>query len=325
VAPAIDLAPPRTAVRLPDFLIAGHPKCGTTALYEMLKGHPDVFLPETKEPWFFCEELHENLPPRPSGTPRTLAEYAAWFDGARDGQKVGEGSTYYLWSHTAAANIAKVLPDARIVAMLREPASFIRSLHLQLLEIYVEDELDLRRAIELEAARSRGEVPRGTYLPQLLQYSSYIDYAEQLRRYHELFDREQIKVLIYDDFRADNEATVREVRRFIGVDDSLPVQALDVNPTVAPRSQRLSELVETLGVGRGPVSTAVKEMIKAVTPAAPRRRAMYAFKERFVFGPPPEVDEELMRELRVRFASKVEEASEYLGRDLVALWGYDRL
>ena len=65
--------------RPPDFFIVGQPKSGTTALYEMLRRHPQIFMPENKEPWFFAEELHERTPPRPGGTPETLAEYLALF------------------------------------------------------------------------------------------------------------------------------------------------------------------------------------------------------------------------------------------------------
>ncbi len=322
----IDLSRPRGALKLPDFLIVGHPKCGTTALHEMLAAHPQVFMPDPKEPWFFAEELHERTPQRPSGTPRTLAEYASWFANAQEGQTIGEASTLYLWSRTAASNIAEVLPEARIVAILREPASFLHSLHLQLVEIYVEPEKDFARAIELEDERRRGlHVPRHTYMPQLLMYSSFIDYADQLRRLHAHFPAEQVKVLIYDDFRADNERVVREVLSFIGVENDVSLQPTRANPSVAPRSQRLNEMVQAIGVGRGPLSRALKESIKAVTPAGPRRRAMYAFKDRFVFGPPPEPDEELMHALRLRYRPQVEAAGEYLGRDLVSLWGYDRL
>ena len=118
-------------------------------------------------------------------------------------------------------------------------------------------------------------------------YSEYIRYVEQLQRFHAVFPPEQVKILMYEDFRADNETVVRDVRRFLGVEDSGPVEQVQANPTVAPRSQRINELVHAVGVGRGPVSHTVKGLIKAVTPAGPRRRALYALKRQVVFGPPP--------------------------------------
>ncbi len=323
----IDLTRPDSFTgTIPDFFVVGHPKCGTTALHEMLKVHPEIYMPDRKEPWFFAEELHDSTPPRPEGTPRTLTEYSTWFTGAGPGQIVGEATAYYLWSRNAAANIAEVNPQARIVAILREPASFLHSLHLQLLEIYTEVETDLERALELEADRRTGRsIPRYTYFPRMLMYSDFVRYAEQLQRLHDVFPAEQVKVLIYDDFRADNAGTVREVRRFLGVDDSGPVVALEANPTVRPRSQMLNELVHAVGVGRGPVSHAVKETIKAVTPAGPRRLALQGLKRRAVFAPALPPDESVMRRLRIRYKHEVAAASEYLQRDLVGLWGYDRL
>jgi hypothetical protein len=311
---------------IPDFFVVGHPKCGTTALHQMLKAHPEIYLPDRKEPWFLAEELHERTPPRPEGTPRTLSEYAAWFSGARPGQAVGDATAFYLWSRTAAANIARVNPDARIIAILREPASFLHSLHLQQLETYVEVETDLGRAMELERERSEGRsVPRYTYFPQMLLYSEFVRYVEQLERYRAVFAPEQIKVVIYDDFRSDNERTVREVRSFLGVDEAGPVVALEANPTVRPRSQALNELVHALGVGRGPLSRALKQSIKAITPAAARRRAFHAVRRKAVFAPARPPDEAVMRRLRLRYRDEVVATSEYLGRDLVTLWGYDRL
>jgi hypothetical protein len=327
MARAIDLTRPDSfAGTIPDFFVVGHPKCGTTALHQMLKVHPEIHLPDRKEPWFFAEELHERTPPRPEGTPRTLSEYAAWFEGAAPGQVVGDATAFYLWSTSAAANIAQVNPAARIVAILREPASFLHSLHLQQLETYVEVETDLGKAMELEDERREGRsVPKYTYFPKMLVYSDFIRYAEQLQRMHDAFAAEQVKVIVYDDFRADNEATVRDVRRFLGVEDSGPVVALEANPTVRPRSQALNELVHAVGVGRGPVSRAVKQTIKAVTPAGPRRRAMHALKRQAVFAPARPPDPAVMRRLRVRYKDQVVAASEYLGRDLVTLWGYDDL
>jgi Sulfotransferase family len=292
----------------------------------MLRRHPQVYMPDCKEPWFFASELHVRTPPRPEGTPSTLEEYLALFDGARPEQLAGEASALYLWSQTAASAIAEVQPDARIIAILREPSSFLLSLHLQLLETYVETESDLRRALALEDERRQGKsIPRYTYWPQALLYSDYVRYTEQLRRYHAVFAPEQILVLIYDDFRRDNEATVRAVLRFLQLDDSLPLQVTEANPTVRARSQRLYELVHAVGVGRGPVSLAVKATIKALTPRWLRRRAFYATQRHMVFAEPRPPDEDLMSELRARFKEEVSSLGEYLDRDLVSLWGYDRV
>jgi len=244
----------------------------------------------------------------------------------RDRQRVGDATAFYLWSRSAAANIAEVNSDARVVAILREPASFLHSLHLQQLETYVEVEADLDRAMELESERREGRsVPRHTYFPKMLLYSDFIHYVEQLERFHAVLPAEQIKVVIYDDFRADNEETVRGVHRFLGVEEVGPVVALEANPTVRPRSQKLNELVHAVGVGRGPVSRAVKETIKALTPDAARRRAFHALKRQAVFAPARPPDEAVMRQLRIRYRDEVVATSEYLGRDLVGLWGYDRL
>jgi hypothetical protein len=310
--------------RLPDFFIVGHQKCGTTAMFEMLRQHPQIYLPAVKEPWFFAEELHERTPPRPEGTPRTLEEYAGFFADANGAQRAGEASAQYLWSQTAARRIAEVRPDAQIIAILREPADYLRSLHLQFVQTNIELESDFSRALALEPRRSKGhDVPRHTYWPRMLLYSEHVRYVEQLRRYHDHFARRNVKVLIYDDFRADNAQIVRSVLRFLDVDDSVPVRPVQANPTVRPRSQRLNELVHSVGVGRGPMSRAVKESIKAVTPAGPRRSAFHAVRRNLVFGSPQPPDDQLMTELRIRFKGEVVALSEYLDRDLVKLWGYD--
>jgi hypothetical protein len=312
--------------RVPDFFIVGHPKSGTTALFEMLQQHPQIYMPDNKEPWFFASELRYRTPPRPSGTPQTLEDYLSLFDAARPEQRIGEATPLYLWSRTAASRIAEVQPAARIIAILREPASFLRSLHLQFVQTYVETEADFRKAISLEEARREGlHIPRYSYWPKALIYSEHVRYVDQLRRYHTQFPPEQMLVLIYDDFRRDNEKTVRKVLSFLEVDETASIEVLEANPTVSPRSQLLNELVHAVGVGRGPISHAVKESIKAVTPSGPRRNALRAVQRSLVFGSPQRPDDGMMRELRGRFKPEVVALSEYLGRDLVSLWGYDNI
>ena len=176
--------------RIPDFFIVGHPKSGTTALYEMLRRHPQVFMPDVKEPRFFAEDLRSRLQagavagaPR-EALPETLEEYLALFADALPGQVVGESSPSYLRSAVAAQLIADAQPGARIIAILREPASFMRSLHLELVQNRVERELDLRRALADEHA-----VAGSTPAPGLPRYTDRVRYVEQLRRYHAVFSR----------------------------------------------------------------------------------------------------------------------------------------
>jgi len=313
--------------RIPDFFIVGHPKSGTTALWDMLKGHPQIYTPRNKEPWFFADELHPPTPPRPIGTgrtPSTLEEYMLLFDEAMPEQRVGEASCLYLWSHTAAGRIAEVQPDARIIAILREPASFLRSLHLQFVQVYLEPEKDLRKAIALEDARREGRhLPRKSFWPRATLYSEHVRYVEQLCRYHALFPSEQVLVLIYDDFRRDNEATVRRVQRFLGVDDTYPIDVREANPTVRVRSQRLYALLHAVAAGEAPVARAVQSAARKLAPRGLSRQSAVAIRDRILYGAPRPPDEGLTLELRRRFKPEVEALGEYLGRDLVTLWGYD--
>jgi hypothetical protein len=315
------------AKRSPDFFIVGHPKSGTTALYEMLRRHPEIYMPSLKEPSFLAPDQPRRIQRASAGAlPATPEEYLRLFVCARADQRVGEASSAYLVSRAAPKRIAEIQPHARIIAILREPAGLLRSLHLQLLHDHVETEKSLRKAIALEGPRGEGKLlPPSSPRPEALQYSERVCFVEQLRRYHEVFGRERVLVLIYDDFRRDNEATVRRVFRFLDVDDGVAVEALEANPTVGMRSQQLDELVHAVSVGHGTVSRMVKGAVKVVVPRRVRHAALGAVRRRFVLAPAPPVDEALMLELRLRYRSEVVAVSEYLDRDLVSLWGYDQL
>jgi hypothetical protein len=312
---------------VPDFFIVGHAKSGTTALYEMLRRHPQIFMPDAKEPWFLASDMRARFrSPMGGDEPETMEQYLELFAPAAPGQKAGEASSSYLWSRTAAREIAEVQPDARIVAILREPASFLHSLHMQLLQTHVESERSLRRALELEPERRAGRhIPRRSHRPQLLMYSDHVRYVEQLRRYHDAFAPEQVLVLIYEEFRRDNETAVRQVLRHLGVDERQPVEVLQANPSVRMRSQGLDEAVHALSVGTGPVSRAAKGAVKALMPRRLRRGALRATQRHVVHAPPQAADEQLMAELRARFAGEVSALSEYLGRDVSGVWGYDNV
>jgi Sulfotransferase family len=310
--------------RLPDFFIVGHPKSGTTALYEALRSHPQIFMPEMKEPVFFATEL-----PRQAHryvAPGTLAEYTALFEEASPTQRVGEASASYLWSRAAAGGIAGLVPDAKIIAILREPASFLHSFHLQMVQSHNESVKNLRRALALEDKRREGaRIPPRSSWPQLLLYSEQVRYVEQLRRYHERFGRERVLVLIYDDYRKDNPGTVSEVLSFLDVAEDVPIEIERANPSVRMRSQRLDDVLTAVSTGSGTAGRVLKETVKAVVPQSVRRGALRATQRRFVHADPDPPDPALMDEIRRRYRPEVEELSEYLDRDLVRLWGYDKL
>jgi hypothetical protein len=307
--------------RAPDFFIVGHPKSGTSALFQMLRSNSRLHMPR-KEPSFFVPELW------PAGWRKYangIEDYLAYFDDASSEQLIGEATTAYLWSKHAAARIAEVQPDARIIAILREPASFLRSLHLQFVRSNVENESDLRNAIALDPARAEGKrLPPNSTRPQALVYAEHVRYVEQLRRYHAAFGRERVLVLIYEDFRADNERTIGEVLDFLDIESSAPVELIEANHASGVRSARIYDLVRSVYLGRSPTTRPVKAAIKAITPRRVRHEAVNAVNRMQRSSPPP-VDVELMRELRHRFKGEVESLSEYLDRDLVSFWGYDRI
>ena len=213
-----------------------------------------------------------------------------------------------------------------IIAILREPASFLRSLHLQIVQNHVETESDLRRALALEddaprRARDPARLPR----PQALLYSDHVRYVEQLRRYHELFGREQVLVLIYDDFRATTRRPCAACcaswkstswRRSSWSRPTRPSPCARCACTAPCRPCRWAA---------GRVAEAVKASLKTLTSRRLRHAGLRAVRRGVVYGAPPPPDEELMAELRRRFAPEVVALSEYLERDLVRLWGYDGL
>jgi Sulfotransferase family len=313
-------------MRLPDFFIVGHFKSGTTSLYEMLRAHPKIFMPDFKEPRFLASDMRATYRyKRGPDYPETFEEYVSLFASAAPDQLVGEASAGYLWSSTAAARIAELKPEARIIAILREPAAFLRSFHFQLLQSHIESKTDLRKALALEPARREGRrIPARSHLPQLLQYSEQVRYVEQLRRYHARFPKDRVLVLIYDDFRQDNETTVRKVLQFLEVAEQ-PLDTVEVKVTRRyVRSQLLDDVTYWLPRGEGSfASRASRAAIKAVAPRRLRRSGVKLLRRHLVLGELPPPDETLMLELRARFKPEVVALSEYLDRDLVTLWGYD--
>ena len=197
----------------PNFFIVGAPKCGTTALYEYLRPHPNIFMPRLKEPHYFATDL---------GTYpfiKTLEDYTRLFaDAGEQHLSVGEASVYYLRSSTAIANIHEFNPEAKIIAMFRNPVEMVHSFHSQLLYVSEESESDFEAAWRLQDRRRQGiGLPPGSRGAFLVQYAEIARFGTQTERLLSVFPRAQVKLILYDDFAASPQAVYDEVIEFLGV------------------------------------------------------------------------------------------------------------
>lgn len=313
--------------RWPDFFLVGHHKSGTTAMYEMLRRHPRVFMPDLKEPRYMADDLRWRGPPGLPGSrnPVTAESYLALFAAAGADQLLGEASATYLFSSTAAERIAEVQPGAKIIAILREPVQFLRSLHTQYLGIQFEQEPDLARAIAMQPARREGKrLPPRAFIPELLQYTDQVRYTEQLERFEQRFGRENMLVLIYDDFRRDNRAELLRVLGFLGLEGDPALTPVEANVTThTVRYPRLDVALDSAVLGRGAAWGFTRAAAKTLTSQRLRMAMLRTVRRRFMLREPTQLRAELTQELRERFRPEVVAVSEHLGRDLVSLWGYD--
>ena len=181
----------------PNFFIIGAPKCGTTALYHYLLDHPEICFSKVKEPSHFCTDF------RGICDKLTDEEYLK-----REFQHctvktpaIGEASVWYLYSNSAVKNIFEFNPDSKIIIMLRDPVNMVQSLHSQLLFTLDEDVEDFESAWNLQHQRLDGiNIPKTCREPSILQYRKIGSYSSQLKRVFSIFPRNQIKVILFDDF-----------------------------------------------------------------------------------------------------------------------------
>jgi hypothetical protein len=231
---------PAMAAR-PDFFIVGAPKTGTTSLHHYLRQHPQVYMPEVKELNYFGSDRQLRNTPR-----LTLDEYLSVFASAPAGVRIGEASVSYLRSNVAATEIRDFAPRAQAIAMLRDPVETMHALHAELVFLGSEDLIDFGTALEAEADRREGRrIPPVANNPRAVLYREAVDFADQLQRYFDALGRERVQVIIFDDFRADTAAAVRETFRFLGVDDAFQPSLEIVNPAKVARLRVVQRLLSS--------------------------------------------------------------------------------
>lgn len=211
----------------PNFFIIGAPKCGTTALSEYLRTHPNVFFSHPKEPQFFSSDFDGPLF-------ANLQDYLRLFQKADPSVHlaIGEGSTNYLRSNVAVLNILNFQPGARFIAMVRNPVELVVSLHAQRLIDGAENIRSFREAWGIEKYRRQGKfVPLSCVDPKHLFYSDWGRLGTQLNQILGIIPKGKIKIFLFDDFIKDTASVYENVLDFL----ELPNDKRGIFPRVRGR------------------------------------------------------------------------------------------
>lgn len=192
------------------FLVGG-PKCGTTAMVAHLKTHNDIFVSEPKESNYFLEDMQEMK------YVTNLKEYHSLFEQFNSPHEVYiDASILYLHSEESLKAIYEYNKEAKIIAMLRNPMEMVYSFHSQILYTLDEDQAEFEKAWDLEDSRKLGQnIPKNCRSPRLLYYSEVAKYHEQLQRVYKYFPEEQVKVVLFDDFKNSNLETYKDLLAFM--------------------------------------------------------------------------------------------------------------
>ena len=257
---------------LPNFLIIGAAKAGTNALYHYLRQHPQVYMSPWKEPKFFAFESEADLgfraangrdAPVNASVILDQAEYEDLFVDADDEELArGEASTHYLYVEKSPGRIKALIPDAKLVAVLRNPVERAFSSYQHLVRDDLEP-LDFGAALDAEPQRI------AEHYAYLYRYTDMGFYSEQLDRYEKTFPENQLCVLLYDDLRSDPEGTCRRIFSFLGVDeDFVPDMSGEYNRSGVPRNRSMHRLLNP--------SAPMKRRLWNVTPRFARERLLDA-------------------------------------------------
>jgi hypothetical protein len=259
--------PAQTNTRGPNFFLVGAPKAGTTSLYRYLAQHPQIYMSPIKEPHYFATEIRvENFDPHTQRMARHRnRELKRYFEGpvtrgiwagpvedwncylklfraATNEVALGEASTCYLWSPTAAHAIAARFPGSRILMVLRNPVDRAFSQYRHMLSF-------ARSGVTLTEHIERGFSSRGPLIGETWPFLHFGLYSAQIPRYFRHFSREQIHIAFYDDLVRDPASFIASIYGFLGVDSSFKADTSQRYMDAAvPRSHVLNRRLRSIGV-----------------------------------------------------------------------------
>ena len=300
---------------LPNFLVVGAQKAGTTALYNYLRQHPEIYMSSVKEPHFFAfegEELNFQGPRDQEILSRMVVSdsksYQALFEGVSTETAIGEASAMYLYDPKAPYRIEHHVPEARLFAVLRNPVDRAYSAFLHMIRDGREPLTDFARALEAEQERIQNN------WGPIWHYKNMGFYHKQLSRYYEVFGREQIRVYLYEDLNDDPLDVLRDMYAFLGVESTfVPEVSGRYNVSGVPKSRRLHTLHSFLR-GRSPVKSALKPLLPKRLRRWLVKGLLRSLQTRNLVKPP--LPEEVRGHLVEAYREDVLKLQGLIGRDL---------
>ncbi len=301
---------------LPNFLLIGAVKAGTTALYHYLRQHPEIYMSPNKEPQFFAYEgwrpdpIHPQtdvIHPEARGrlSPYMVSEYTnyrALFSGVHGETAIGEASAHYLHLPRAIDRIRHYIPDVRLFGVLRHPADRAYSAFLHLRRTGEEAIEDFAAALAQEDERVRQDCSL------IWAYRRLGFYAEPVRQYLEAFDPAKIRFYLYDDFTNDPRALLKDMFTFLEVDPEFePDTSVKHNFAGLPRSRKLQHLLR--------YDRTWSPLYKALVPENRRQRIRFAL-QKLTLAPPPEMPIQLRAALTAEYREDILKLQDLIDRDL---------
>jgi hypothetical protein len=297
---------------MPNFFVVGAQKAGTTSLYHYLKQHPQIYMSPIKEPFFFDHKIDAKGevvrqqfggPGPPHVKFANIGEYRTLFRGVSDEKAIGEASVLYLYAPGTAERIKRYVPEAKVIAFLRNPADRAYSAFLHAVQIGREPLTDFARTLREEDDRIRDN------WHYVFHYRNRGLYHAQLERYYEVFGREKVGVWLYEELSDDPVGVVQSALRFLGVDDTFtPDVSTKHNPARVPKSQSARFTIRFM-------NTTLPFVGKVFPPASEKIRQLV--RGRILVEAPP-IDPETRRELIEGYREDVLKLQELIGRDLSA-------
>jgi len=291
---------------LPDFILIGAAKSGTTSLYHYLKQHPGIYMSPVKEPKYFSlvgSQLDFSGPGDTliqRGTTTTLEDYRQLFEDAPAHSLCGEASTIYLDDPQAAARIMEAIPQAKLMVVLRHPADRAYSAYMHLVRDGWE-QLGFEEALKAEQQRREDNY---------YYYWRYQDrgfYGRALQEYYKLVPREQIKVFLHEDLEADPHRLLAEMFAFLGLETDCVVDvSARHNRSGIPQNAALSKTL----TGSHPL----KQVLKTLIPERLGHRLVSKIQAATLKRPP--LREETRRRLIEIYRQDINLLSELIDRDL---------